>query len=399
MAHFGVTSAQIVLALVSLCGIPQAMFCTVISAALHAHKVQLQRDASLAAIYAVWIAEDILRAQETQTGGARAGPSRGDGRARSARRGPHASRWRFGARQRHQRSGGHGNETEICSAQASCSMLMLCFESWGDAQNDHCERRGDTGMAQTPAGQASGGIALQRGNEHSTDAGMAQTVGVQASETEHLSTQAESAMHIFSCVLHAEKQCDHHQCQEDTGVAQTPELRGQDRIAFKRSLEKPTCLSMAHTVGVPCAFSAAARETNCNSSRTQKSIRCSSVSDTLHAEEIRATSSAQPKHADMSHTFGSRLRETKRRTAQANYAMRLLSCASRADGHSYCRERQGDTGVAKTSAVRGRDGVPLTRSSDKPDDADMVQTFDTQCALVASVRETSSRAPRMRTAA
>ena len=171
MAHFGVTSAHIALALVSLCGIPQAMFCTVISAALHAHKVRLQRDASLAAIYAEWIAEEILRAQETQAGWARAGPSRGDGRGRSARRGPHASRWRFGARQRRHRFGGHGNETELSSAKASCSMLMRCCEPWGDAQINHCERRGDTGMAQTPAGQASALPARRQGPGRSAAAG------------------------------------------------------------------------------------------------------------------------------------------------------------------------------------------------------------------------------------
>ena len=52
----------------------------------------------LAAIYADWIAEEILRAQETDAGWARAGPSRGGGRTRSTRHGPHAGRRRSGAR-------------------------------------------------------------------------------------------------------------------------------------------------------------------------------------------------------------------------------------------------------------------------------------------------------------
>ena len=141
------------------------MFGTVISATLHAHNVQLQRDACLAAIYAEWIAEDILRAQETQAGWARAGPSRADGRARNARQGPHASRWRFGARQRRHRFGGHGNDTEIRSAQASCSTLMLCCEPWGDAQMDHCERRGDTGVAQTSGVRGQDCVAFERSQE------------------------------------------------------------------------------------------------------------------------------------------------------------------------------------------------------------------------------------------
>ena len=82
--NFGITVVHLTLAGVSLCGIPQALFGTTVSFAIHAHNVRLQLDATLAASYAEWVAEDLLRPQ----------PGRRKGAGRSAHRNvpPHRCR-------------------------------------------------------------------------------------------------------------------------------------------------------------------------------------------------------------------------------------------------------------------------------------------------------------------
>ena len=98
----------------------------------------------------------------------------------------------------------------------------------------------------------------------------------------------------------------------------------------------------------------------------------------------------------MVQTFGRHSSETERRSVHASCSMRMLCCASPADGHIDRRVRQEDTGVAQTSAVRGEDGVALERGLEKSNDADMVQTFDAPCVMGGAAREANSNSAWMR---